>query len=368
MPAFVTIDLEAIAQNWLYLRRISAPAECGAVVKADSYGLGCLRISVLLANLGCRWFFVAQAEEGIALKQALPSIHVVCLGGIREGEETSFYTYRIIPTLNHWQEIEQWRRLAQEKNVSLPAFIHLDSGMNRLGLEEREVDHLKRTADSLQGIDVWSWMSHFACADDPDSTMTAEQYNRFRVLCQGLETGRKSLCNSSGIFRGRDYHLDLVRPGCALYGINPTPETSNPSQSVVSLYAPIHQIRTLDPPATIGYAASRQVDRPTRLAVVGVGYADGYLRRLSDRSTVFIQGYPAPVLGRISMDLITVDITDIPESVVDLTSWAEIIGPNRPLDDLALDADTIGHELITDLGSRYERRYLIPQKTDLWYF
>ena len=366
--AVVTIDLEAIAANWLSLKTLCAPAECGAVVKADSYGLGCLRISSLLSALGCRWFFVAQLEEAIELKQALPSIHVICLGGIPEAEESRFYTYRIIPALNHWQEIQRWARCGRDHQIALPAFIHLDSGMSRLGLEATEVHRLKQTPESLDGLAVWTWMSHFANADDPDSSMTDEQYQRFRDFCTGLPEAWQSLSNSSGIFRSREYHLDLVRPGCALYGINPTPEKPNPIEQVVSLYAPIHQIRTVTPPATVGYNALYQATHPMRIAVVGVGYADGYLRCLSNTGRVFIEGYPAPILGRISMDLITVDITEIPDSVITLSSWAEIIGPHRVLDELALDAGTIGHELITSLSSRYDRHYLIPRQENLWYF
>ena len=220
--AVVTIDLEAIAANWLALKTLCRPAECGAVVKADSYGLGCLRISALLAALGCRWFFVAQLEEALEVKQRLPSSHVVCLGGIQRAQEIDFYTYRIIPVLNHWQEICVWARYGRERQHALPAFIHLDSGMNRLGLGVDDIERLKQAPESLDGISLWAWMSHFASADDPISPLTLEQYQRFCRFCQDLPPARRSLSNSSGTFRCRDYHLDLVRPGCALYGINPT--------------------------------------------------------------------------------------------------------------------------------------------------
>ena len=362
----LTIDLDAVVKNWCFLQSL-VRSVCGAVVKADAYGIGSDRVVPALAAHGCRWFFVAQIDEAIAVKRNVLTSHVVCLGGILPNTEAELVENRIIPTLNSLEDIIRWREQAQSCERHLPAVIHLDTGMNRLGLEEKDILKLIDHSELFQGLDVWVWMSHFACADEPQCNLTYTQYQRFSVWCERLPVALRSLANSSGIFRDSRYHCDIVRPGCALYGINPMPETSNPMHRVAFLYAPVLQIRTVHAPTTVGYGATYRVNQTKRLATVGLGYADGYLRALSNIGHVFIQEYQAPVVGRVSMDTIIVDVTDIPESVMSIGMNIELFGHLRTLDDLAANAGTIPHEILTSLGERCQRHYLTSDEK-LWNF
>ena len=356
----MTIDLGALLDNWRWLRDHVAPAHCAAVVKADAYGLGQTWIAPMLAAAGCEWFFVSQLEEAIELKRIVPGKRVVVLGGIRPDNVVLFVRYHIVPTLNHLGEIALWQQHAKLLDRHLPAVVHFDTGINRLGLEPREIEILLSERDRLEGLQIITWMSHFACADDHQASMTEAQYQRLQTICTQLPPAPISLANSSGILRDRRFHLDLVRPGCALYGINPTPETTNPMHHVITLEARILQVRTVDSSMSVGYGAAHRIRTPSKIATISLGYADGYLRYLGHHGTIAIEGYLAHVVGRISMDLITVDVTTIPESVLTLGRFVEVIGPHRTVDDVAAEAQTIGHEILTNLGHRYCRHYRIP--------
>ncbi len=357
--ATLTIDLGAVVANWRLLAGRVAPAECAAVVKADAYGLGAARVAPALAAAGCRTFFVAQPGEALALRALLPESTICCLGGLPPGAADAFAHARVRPVLNHLGEIEAWAARGRAAGVRLDAAVHIDTGMNRLGLGPDELETLAREPHRLDGIAVTHWISHLACAE-ADVAMNARQLGRFRMALARLPAAPASFANSSGVFLGRAFHFDLARPGVALYGANPTPGLPNPMAGVVRLDATVLQVRNVDSPMTVGYGATHRVERKGKLATVSVGYADGYLRSASGRGCVRASGAPAPVVGRVSMDLITVDVTDVPEGLVFPGATVEVMGPNRPVDAVAEDAGAIAYEILTSLGARYARVYLEP--------
>jgi alanine racemase len=236
--------------------------------------------------------------------------------------------------------------------------VHLDTGMNRLGLPPDEQEKLVAHPGMLEGIEIKAWMSHFACSEEFDNPMTTAQRDRFKALLARLPKAEASLCNSSGIFWGKDYVFDLARPGVALYGVNPTPKQPNPMRAVIELKAPILQIRGVDTNMTVGYGATHRIARRGRIATLALGYADGYLRALSGRGQVKIGSFLAPVVGRISMDLTTVDVSDVPEAAAHAGALATVIGAHRPVDVVAQEAGTTGYEILATLGSRLERHHL----------
>ncbi|GLR81489.1 alanine racemase [Azospirillum oryzae] len=360
--AILTVDLGAVVANWTQLRDRVAPAECSAVVKADAYGLGVARVVPALATAGCRTFVVAQFEEALAVRRALepvaPQAQVFSLGGLPVGCEGEFIANRILPVLNHLGEIAAWRAFAASRGEVLPAVIHIDTGMNRLGLGPDELDDLAGHPQWLEGIDVRYWMTHLACADEFDNPMTGEQLDRFRAALTRLPKAKASFANSSGIFHGKDHHFDLARPGCALYGVNPTPHLPNPMRDTVRLDAKLLQVRNCDASMTVGYGAAHKVAGPARIATIGVGYADGYMRSLGGKGHIFVDGVAAPIVGRISMDLITIDVTGLSESAAHAGRMVELIGPNRLVDTVAAEGGTIGYEILTSLGRRYHRIYV----------
>ena len=356
--ALLTIDLDAIAENWRRLRALGASAECGAVLKADGYGLGAAPVGRALFAAGARSFFVAHLEEGIALRGALDEPRIVVLNGLLPGLAADYTAHALIPALNDPGEIAAWATHARALGTALPAFVHLDSGMNRLGLAPEDQDRLAADPSHLGGIAPITWMTHLACAEEAGNPMNRGQLDRFRRAVAVLPKAPVSIANSSGIFLGSDFHGDLTRPGAALYGINPTPDRPNPMADVVRLEARILQIRRVDTPMTVGYGAAHRVEGPARLATIAVGYADGVPRSASGRGAVRIAGFTAPITGRISMDLITVDVTHIPEPLAAPGALAEILDPELTPDRLGESAGTIGYEILTSLGRRYARRYI----------
>lgn len=374
LAAVLTVDLDAIRANWRRLAERVQPAQCGAVLKANAYGLGANRVGPALARAGCRHFFVAHLAEGAALRQALrdkPSnTTIYVLNGLLESERLSFEVHGLVPCLNDLGQIERWSGLARRRGTVLPAVVQLDTGMNRLGLPPKELETLVAEPDRLQGIDLRLVMSHLACADEPDHPLNRRQLDRFRAAITRLPHARISLAASSGIFLGGEYVFDLVRPGVALYGANPTPGAPNPMGQVVHLQGKILQVRSVDRGETVGYGASHRLTRPRVVATVGVGYADGFLRSSSDRGSAVLGGVPAPIVGRVSMDLITIDVSDAPDDLARPGAMVDLIGRDpsangqatngavRTLEDVAAAANTIPYEILTALGQRYERRYL----------
>ena len=352
----LVVDLDAVAANWTLLAKRVAPTRCAAVVKADGYGLGASEVARRLQAEGCTWFFVAHLEEAIALKPTVPDATVVALNGLLGGSEDGFIEHDIVPALNDLGQIALWQAAARKRNRRLPSVIHIDTGMNRLGLQSDAVDRLAGDQSLLQGIDLILWMSHFACSDILDHPLSGEQHVRFARALQRLPHAPASLANSSGIFLGPEMRYDLVRPGAALYGINPTPWTANPMQAVATLTGKVVQIHKVDTGNSVGYGAEWRAQRPSSIATVAVGYADGYLRSLQNRIFVALSGVRLPVIGRISMDLITVDVTDAGAAVAPGMD-VELLGGAIGIDELGERAGTIGYEILTQLGRRYHRRY-----------
>jgi alanine racemase len=356
--AILTVDLAAIAANYRRLQRYVAPAECGAVVKADAYGLGAAEVAPALARAGALSFFVAQLAEGVALRRLLPkTASIYVLNGLMDGERQAFEQERLAPALNDLGQIERWSQFCRARGQRLPAVLHIDTGMNRLGLPASELQQLAREPHRLAGIGLELVMSHLACADEPDHPMNRRQLDAFRAARTLVPGVRASFAASSGIFLGRDFHFDLARPGVALYGANPLPGQPNPMTQVVGLKARILQVRDVDRGETVGYGAAHRFTRPRRIATVGVGYADGFLRSSSNRGCAVLGGVPAPIVGRVSMDLITLDVSDAPEALQRPGAMVDLIGEGRTVDDVAADAGTIAYEILTSLGPRYARRY-----------
>ncbi len=356
--AVLTIDLGAIAENYRRLAGMVQPARCAAVVKADAYGLGAAQVAHCLAAAGADLFFVAQPEEGMRLREVLPDADIAVLNGLAKGAEADYEGVRLTPVLNDLAEIDRWARHARLRGGPLAAIVHVDTGMNRLGLPADQVDRLAADPSRLAGLDLRYVMSHLACADEVGHPMTEAQAVAFRAITAQLPRAPTSLANSSGIFRGAGLHGDMVRPGVALYGVNPTPETTNPMCACVRLQARILQVRDVDSPMTVGYGAQYKIAQPGKIATIAVGYADGYLRSLGGEVHVCLAGRTLPVVGRISMDLTTVDVSDVPEAEARPGQWVEIIGSTVTVDDVAAAAGTIGYEILTSLGQRYHRHYV----------
>lgn len=353
----LTIDLAAISANYERLRTMAAPAACAAVVKADAYGLGLARVAPALAASGCRVFFVAHLDEGLALRALLPEAEIFVLNGALPGAEPRFAEAELAPVLNDLEAIDAWAALARTRG-GLPAALHLDTGMSRLGLSPAELDALAADPARLDGIDLRYVMSHLACSEQPENPMNAAQLDEFEAARARLPGAKASFANSSGVFRGAGYHFDLVRPGAALFGVNPCPGEPNPMVDAVRLDAKILQVRDVDSPGTVGYGATHRIADRARIATVAVGYADGFLRCLGGQAGCYIGETRVPVVGRVSMDLITLDVSAVPPISVGKGTLVEIIGPHHSVDALADEAGTIGYEILTSLGRRYHRRYV----------
>lgn len=359
--AALTIDLRAVVENYRLLAARAIDSQIAATIKADAYGLGITQLAPVLAAAGCAFFYVAHLAEGISLRESLnqqgvaPPIAV--LHGIAVQDHAVAAAYQLLPVLCDLGAVEAWRRIAAQQNKKLPVIIHLDTGMNRLGLAPADVAALAAQSDSLAGLDVRYWLSHLACADKPEHPLNQQQLSLFKAQLRGLPPAPATMANSGGIFLGSEYHFQQVRPGCALYGINPTPLVGNPMRPVVRLTAPVLQLRQIGAGESVGYGASWRSKRLGKLAVLPVGYADGWLRSLSNRGHVFFGAHAAPIAGRVSMDLLTVDVTDVPDHLCAPGMPAELIGAQQDVDAVASAAGTIGYEILTSLGARYRRVY-----------
>jgi alanine racemase len=354
----LTVDLAAVAANYRSLVARVGSAACAAVVKADAYGLGAERVAPALAAAGCRDFFVAHVDEGIALRAILGAgARIAVLHGAPAGTEAAFIEDDLIPVLNDGGQIRAWRAQARRAQRRLPAILQVDTGMARFGFGHRELQRIADETGALDGIDLRLVMSHLACADDPGSAANPEQLCAFvstRRLFPGIAG---SLAASSGIFLGAPYHADLVRPGAALYGIAPRPGDPNPMRPVVRLQGQVMQVRSVAGGTPIGYGHTGALAREGRLATIGVGYADGFPRSASGRGEAWHRGHRLPVVGRVSMDSIILDASDIPPGGLEPGSLVDLIGPEHDLDAVARAAGTIGYEVLTRLGHRFHRIY-----------
>lgn len=355
------IDLAAVVDNYRRLQgKLKPGTDCGAVVKADAYGLGMAEVAPALYAAGCRVFFVALLDEAIALRALLPDCDIHVFAGATSATVEEFARHRLVPVLNHLGQIADVTAFARRRGEPLAADIHIDTGMNRLGLPENEVTTLAESPDRLDGLEIRLAISHLACGDEPSHPLNADQLERFaaaRRRIPALAAARASLANSAGIFLGPDFHFDLARPGAALYGLSPHGNAPNPMAQTIRLQGRILQVRDVDSPMTVGYGAAHRVTGKSRIATVGVGYADGYLHALTNRGYAYIDDIRVPVVGRVSMDLITLDVSQVPPALAAPNRFVELIGPHCSPDDLAREAGTIGYEILTSLGSRYPRVY-----------
>lgn len=361
--AVLTIDLGALAANYLKLRDLAAPAECAAVVKADAYGLGMDEAAPALWRAGCETFFVATLSEAQALRALLPDAVIYVFDGLLPGTAQSFHASVLRPVLNSADEIREWADYCASAGEALPCAVHIDSGMNRLGLSAAEVGTVAQESGLWTALSLTLVMSHLACADDTDHPKNDIQRRLFDTLRAQLPKAVTSLANSAGILLGSDYTYDLVRPGIALYGGHPQRRGPNPFRPVVHLKGRILQVREAAPGETVGYGATRTLKRPSRVAIVSVGYADGLFRSLStkdgdDGLIAYVDAHPAPILGRISMDLIAVDVTEVPDDLARRGAWIELLGHRISAHELASHAGTIDYEVLTNLGQRAVRRYI----------
>ena len=360
--AVLTIDLDVLCDNYRLLAARAQGAECAAVVKADAYGLGVGRVAPALAAAGCRVFFVATLDEGIALRRHVGEGEICVFNGLPPGSAEEFTAWDLTPVLNQLGEIASWAAFARSGQAKtggrgLRAALHVDTGMTRLGLSEREVEAFERHPEKLEGVEVAWMISHLACAEKPNHPKNREQLALFNRLRAALPPAPASFANSSGIFLGADYHFDMVRPGAALYGINPTPDELNPMAEVVRLQGKIIQLREIDGPVTVGYGAAHGMEGPGRIATVPVGYADGFLRAFSHRGVAAIDGIRVAVVGRVSMDLITLDVSALTPEQAKPGTLVDLIGGALSVDEMAGLADTIAYEILVQLGRRYRRVY-----------
>ena len=358
--ATLTINLAALVENWRMIARNASPAECGATIKADGYGCGACEVARALWAAGCRTFFVALPMEGKQVRDALPEAVIYVLDGLFAGQADFYIANNLRPSLVSPEDLSEWADAADGKHK---AAIHIDTGINRLGFDRAQAEVLAGDAELMSRAGLCLLMSHLASGDDETNVSNARQRDLFaglRKLFPGLPA---SLANAPGTFLGPDFSHDLVRPGVALYGGNPLSGKPNPMRCVVSLTAPILQVRDVAAGDGVGYGATWRAHRPSRIAIAGVGYADGLLRAMSwpahqdGPAKVCIAGQMAPIVGRVSMDMITIDVTDMDPERVCRGTKAELLGINIGVDDWAHWSGTLPYEILTSLGRRYAKVY-----------
>ncbi|WP_029583677.1 alanine racemase, partial [Bradyrhizobium sp. URHD0069] len=357
----LTVDLDAIVANWRKLEKTAVPAECAGVIKADAYGCGVGPVARALAAAGCKTFFVATLDEARAARAAVPSAPIYVLDGFFQNCGDAFAEIDARPVIGDLNELAEWDVFCRRSGWKGAAAIHIDTGMNRLGLTVAEAQGIvPRINAGDHGIALV--MSHLACAEHLNHPLNAKQLATFREIASLFSGVPASLSNSSGIFLGPQFQFDMVRPGAALYGINPTPEADNPMQPVVDLKARIVQMRNIDRGETVGYGGTWTARRPTRLAIVSAGYADGYFRAGGSNdgtrsAEVVVAGKRCPIAGRVSMDLMAVNVTDLPNHAARRGHMVTLIGEGITVDELAHHFGTIAYEVLTSLGPRYARLY-----------
>jgi alanine racemase len=353
--AILEVDLAAVVANWQLLRAKHPSGPVAGVVKADGYGLGARPIVQALHTAGCRHFFVALLDEAVEIRALIPDALLAVLGGLITGTEADYLAHDIVPVLGSLGEIGDWATMARRTGRILPAILHIDTGMSRLGLDPRELAVLQQGHARLAGIGLRYVMTHLVASEVGTDPLNDRQRQRFADACAKLPPAPRSFANSSGIFLGPGWHSDLARPGAALYGINPTPNAANPMGPTVRLRARVLTVRDVPPGTSVGYNATWHASGPSRIATAAIGYADGLHRSLSNRGRAFFDGTPVPLVGRVSMDLTTFDVTQAPGVVPG--AWLEIIGPEQTPDDLAVAAATNAYEVLTTLGRRFHRIY-----------
>ncbi|MDX3927286.1 MAG: alanine racemase [Shinella sp.] len=370
--ARLTIDLGALAANWKTMARRSGSARTAAVLKADAYGIGLEPAARTFHAAGARDFFVASPAEGAALRPLLPDARIFVLSGMWAGSERLFFDNDLVPVIGSEEQLAVFMTAIADKGDH-PCALQVDTGMNRLGLTVAQAVALADDPARPASFSPVLIMSHLACADDPSNTLNRKQLERFRTAVAAFDGIEASLANSAGIFLGEDYHFDLTRPGISLYGGAAVNNVANPMRPVVTAEARILQVREANVGESVSYGAAAVLARDTRIAVVAIGYADGYLRSLSgagvplrksdpDGARGFLHGREVPVIGRITMDISLFDVSGLPEGKVRAGDFIELFGPNIPIDRVARASGTIDYELLTSLGPRYRRNYVEPKR------
>lgn len=350
------IDLDAVEENFRALTRLLRPSECAAVVKANAYGLGLEHVTAKLAKAGCRTFFVADIAEARRVRACAGDVTVYLLNGFSSQAAAAFAELNVQPVINTLPELAEWDSFVAASGWRGGAAIHVDTGMNRLGISVSEAAALaSRLKNEAHGFTLL--MSHLACAELPDHPLTASQVRQFRELRLLYQDLPASLANSSGIFLGERVHFDMARPGAALYGINPTPGRPNPMRNTVQLMGRILQLRKLAQGDKVGYGGAWTARRPSRIAVVSLGYADGLLRSASGTDakrggSAIVAGKRCPIAGNVSMDLVCIDVSEVADDAVHRGDFATFIGEHIPLQEVAESAGTIGYEILTRLAPR----------------
>lgn len=368
-PLRLTVDLAALADNWRDMAKRSGKARAAAVVKADAYGLGIEDCGTTFYHAGARDFFVATVAEGVTLRPHAPEARIFVLSGIWAGQEAHVFGNDLVPVIASEEQLSFWIGAVAQRGDH-PCALHVDTGFNRLGLPLDDALFLADDVTRPASFDPVLVLSHLACADTPSAAMNKAQLEAFRQVSAAFEGIESSLSASAGIFLGSDYHFDLTRPGIALYGGEAVNDMPNPMRPVAKAEARIIQIREAGEGQTVSYGGTYQLKRASRLAIASVGYADGYHRSLSGSGIPlremgyggaygFVNGHKVPVAGRVTMDLTIFDVTDVPLNAVRAGDYIELFGPNVPVDEAARSAGTIGYEMLTSLGLRYERQYLI---------
>jgi len=358
----LTVDLDAIARNWNALDQISPGTLTGAVVKANAYGLGLEPVAKSLANAGAQFFFVANPEEGLILRKTLPNAHIFVLGGLWPGTADLYSQQRMMPVLHSMAMLDEWLNFCMQRGEAYPAALNFDTGMNRLGFHMSDVNWVRQQMQR-SGYQPQVIMSHLACADLPNHEKNRTQLALFQSVMAHFPDVPASLANSAGVMANKANHFQLVRPGIALYGGRAISGRKNPLTPVVDLRVPILQVRDGKTGETVGYGAEYTLERNSRIAIISLGYADGFLRAMSSSNShrgpnVAINGHLVPVLGKVSMDQVAIDVTSFGVDGPIPGEMVEVLGPNVSIDDLADRAGTIGYEVLTSLKGRYNRSYV----------
>lgn len=354
----ITVDLGALVENYNHLKSRAAPADLAAVVKADAYGLGAPVVVRALLGAGCRRFFVAHLDEGLAVRGVTSDAEIYVLNGLWEGAEATAVQGNIVPVLNSLEQLLRWRKAAQGLGRKLPAVLQIDTGMARLGLPAEEVAQVVADPALLDAFDLHYVMSHFACADDQASPVTSDQALAFEALVNSLPPAPRSIANSAAGLSQTHRPGDLVRAGLALYGGAPFSDGSNPMRPVLKVRARVVQIRRVQAGAGVGYGHTYHAETPRQIATIAVGYADGWPRNLSNRGAAYLGDKRLPIVGQVSMDSMMVDVSALEPGELQGGDYVELIGPQQSIEDVAALSGTISYEILTNLSRRFSRRYV----------
>lgn len=357
--AKLIIDLDALVHNYKTLERIAAPARCAAAVKANAYGLGIDPIASSLFDAGCNDFFVATLDEAITLRALVPTALIYVLNGVRENEVSVFHEHDLIPVLNTIGEMDLWLQLGLIDGEAQPGVLHIDTGMNRLGIPVSDIeDNQEQLLEKVNRLNLTLVMSHLACSDNQDHPMNAQQLKLFNEIRGLFSTTAASLANTEGVLLGASYHHHMVRPGIGLYGGTISAQEASEFQDVVRLEAPILQLKTVPKGSSVGYDATWVAEKDSLIATVALGYADGYALSFSNKSIAIVHGMMVPVVGRISMDLLTLDVSALGRDNVEQGERAIFLGDGLHVKDIAAKGNMHSYQMLTTIGSRVSREYI----------